>query len=343
MKGNNAMRKLRLTTLNITTLALAVVIAAFLLGAAQTKAADKHRFITIGSGGPKGVYHVVGKAICSLVEKENRRRSEEGGIGYRCRAPTTGGSVFNISQLAKRAMTFGVVSSVSHHHAYNGTLPDAVTPLPQLRSLFSIHSEPLRIVATQDSDVSSFRDLKGKRFKTGNPGSGFQVTIPLLLKAHGMSVDDFDEAVELTTTEQVKALCTGRIDAYLTGIGIPNAGDQKVAEECGARIIGLNTEADEKLVAESPFYAFVTIPKGTYATVTEDVRTFGGLATLVTRSDMDEAIVYDLVRSVMENIEDFRKMHPAFANLDPQKMMKDGLSAPLHPGAIKYYQEQGWM
>jgi TRAP transporter TAXI family solute receptor len=158
-----------------------------------------------------------------------------------------------------------------------------------------------------------------------------------------MTVDDFKVATELTSTEQSNALCDGKIDAFGYTVGVPNAGVAVATDGCDARIVNLNGPVEKELVDKFPYYAFATIPKGTYKTTDEDVTTFGVMATFVTSADVDEQTVYEVVRAVMENIEDFRNLHPAFANLDPQKMIKNGLSAPLHPGAIKYYKEKGWM
>ena len=136
---------------------------------------------------------------------------------------------------------------------------------------------------------------------------------------------------------------TSKIDAFGYTVGVPNSGVAQSTDGCGAYIIDLQTDAVKKLVADNPFYAWATIPKGTYKTSKKDVTTFGVMASFVTSADVPDELVYAVVRAVFENLDDFRKQHPAFANLDPKKMIVDGLSAPLHPGAIKYYKEKGLM
>ena len=138
-------------------------------------------------------------------------------------------------------------------------------------------------------------------------------------------------------------MCNGDIDAYGYTVGIPNSGVAQAADGCGATIINLNNDAVQRLVANNPFYAFATIPKGTYSTITEDVTTFGVMATFVTSADVSDDMVYQVVRSVFENFDAFRSLHPAFSNLTPEEMLTRGISAPFHPGAVKYYKEQGWM
>lgn len=302
------------------------------------------KFITIGTGGPTGVYFVVGNAICRMVHKEAAEGRKEGRKhGLRCAAPSTAGSIYNINAIKQGEFEFGVAQSDWQYHAYHGTSRFEGNKFDKLRAVFSIHPEPFQILTGKDSGIKSWEDLKGKRVNIGNPGSGQRGTFEVLMKAHGIDTSWFGQTTELTSTEQSGALCDGNIDAYGYTVGVPNAGVAQAADGCGAYIIDLQTDAVKKLVADNPYYAWATIPKGTYSTTDHDVTTFGVMATLVTSADVPEDVVYEVVRAVFENLDDFKKLHPAFAYLDPKKMIKDGLSAPIHPGALKYYKEKGWM
>jgi hypothetical protein len=321
---------------------LAVLVGAT-LAAPDSAEAQKKRFISIGTGGPTGVYFATGNAICRLVHKEaaeGRKKGRKHGI--RCSAPSTGGSTYNIGQIAQGELDFGVAQSDWQYHAVNCS-SKKVTCFKKLRAVFSVHAEPFHIIVSKNSNIITWADLKGKRVNIGNPGSGQRGTMEVLMTARGTSTSNFAQATELTSTEQSKALCDGKIDAYGYTVGVPNAGVAVATDGCGARIINLNSAAEQGLVNKFPYYAFATIPKGTYKTTMSDVTTFGVKATFVTSSDVDERTVYELTRAVMENIADFRKLHPAFRTLDPRRMIKDGLSAPLHRGAVKYYKEKGWM
>jgi TRAP transporter TAXI family solute receptor len=328
-----------------TGLALAFVAGVMTAGNAGVAEAAGKRFIAIGTGGPTGVYFATGNAICRLVHKEAAEGRKSGRKhGIRCSAPSTGGSNYNIGQILENELDFGVAQSDWQYHAYNGTSKWADKgPQKKLRAVFSVHPEPFHIIVGKDSGINSWDDLKGKRVNIGNPGSGQRGTMEVLMKAKGTKTSDFEAATELTSTEQSKALCDGKIDAYGYTVGVPNAGVAVATDGCDARIINLNGKEEHELVASHPYYAFATIPKGTYKTSDEDVTTFGVKATFVTSADTPTDVVYEVVRAVFENIEDMRKLHPAFANLDPKKMVKDGLSAPLHPGAMKYYKEKGLM
>ena len=331
--------------LSVSTLALAVAVGAFsLAGISPAEAKSKKTFISIGTGGPTGVYFVVGQSICRLVHKaaaEGRKTGRKHGI--RCSAPSTGDSNYNIGQIREGELDFGVAQSDWQFHAYNGSSKYKGKAFKKLRAVFSVHPEPYHIIVGKGSGIKSWADLKGKRFNIGNPGSGQRGTTEVLMDKYGTKKSDFKIATELTSTEQSKALCDGKIDAYGYTVGVPNAGVSMATDGCGARIINLKTSVEKGLVNNNPFYAFATIPKGTYKTTDSDVTTFGVMATFVTSADVPERVVYEVTRAVFENLGDFRKLHPAFKNLDPKLMIKNALSAPLHPGALKYYKEKGWM
>ncbi len=330
---------------SVSTLALAVAVGAFsLAGTSPAEAKSKKTFISIGTGGPTGVYFVVGQSICRLVHKaaaEGRKTGRKHGI--RCSAPSTGGSNYNIGQIREGELDFGVAQSDWQFHAYNGSSKYKGKAFKKLRAVFSVHPEPYHIIVGKGSGIKSWADLKGKRFNIGNPGSGQRGTTEVLMDKYGTKKSDFKIATELTSTEQSKALCDGKIDAYGYTVGVPNAGVSMATDGCGARIINLKTSVEKGLVNNNPFYAFATIPKGTYKTTDSDVTTFGVMATFVTSADVPERVVYEVTRAVFENLGDFRKLHPAFKNLDPKLMIKNALSAPLHSGALKYYKEKGWM
>ena len=328
----------------ISTISAALVL--FAVSSPFNSIAKSAEFFSIGTGGPTGVYFQVGNAVCKMVAKiQSAEHGRKKGTdkAYRCSAPSTGGSTYNIGQIMQGELQFGVAQSDWQYHAYNGTRPDKVKPYDKLRAVFSAHPEPFQIIARKGSKIKDWKSLKGKKVNIGNPGSGQRGTFEVLMEAHGVDTGYFGATSELTSSEQSGALCDKKIDAFGYTVGVPNAGVAQSTDGCGASIINLNTDAVKKLVADNPFYAFATIPKGTYKTSKKDVTTFGVMASVVTSAKVSDDMVYNVVRAVFENLDDFKKQHPAFANLDPKKMIKDGLSAPLHPGAAKYYKEKGLM
>lgn len=318
-----------LKTLSIAALASVAV-------AGSTLAED--RFITIGTGGQTGVYFVVGQSICKLV---NRGTKEH---GLKCTAPSTGGSIANINAIKAGDQDMGVAQSDWQHHAYNGTSKfEESGKFDKLRAVFSVHGEPFTVIARQDADISGFDDLKGKRVNIGNPGSGQRGTMEVLLDAKGMSTDDFSFASELKSSEQAAALGDNKVDAIVFTVGHPNGSIKEATTTVDANLVSVTGDAVDKLIEDNPFYAKATIPGGMYKGSDEDTTTFGVKATFVSSADVPDDVIYEVVKAVFENFKRFKKLHPAFANLKEEEMIADGLSAPLHPGAEKYYKERGWL
>ena len=201
----------------------------------------------------------------------------------------------------------------------------------------------MTVLARKEAGVTKFEDFKGKRFNVGNPGSGTRASMEELLGALGMKLSDFSLASELKADEHGAALCDNKIDGFFYSVGHPAANIQDPGTTCGAKLVPLTGPAVDKLVAGAPYYAKVTIPGGLYAGNPNPTPTYGVLATFVASTKTPDATVYELVKAVFENFDDFKKLHPAFAHLDPKEMIKNGNSAPLHPGAVKYYKEKGWM
>jgi len=312
--------------------------AAFAGALASAPAMAQQKFVTIGTGGVTGVYYAAGGAICRLMNKERARH------GIRCSVESTGGSVFNINTIRAGELDFGVAQSDVQYNATKGLKQfEKDGAFKELRSVFSVHPEPMTVLARKEAGVKKFEDFKGKRFNIGNPGSGTRASMDELLGALGMKLADFSLASELKADEHGAALCDNKIDGFFYSVGHPAANIQDPVTTCGAKLIPLTGAAVDKLVAGAPYYAKVSIPGGLYAGNPEPTQTYGVLATFVTSSKVADATVYEMVKAVFENFDDFKKLHPAFAHLDPKDMIKNGNSAPLHPGAVKYYKEKGWM
>ncbi len=316
-------------------LAIAAALAA---GMASAPAVAQQKFVTIGTGGVTGVYYAAGGAICRLMNKDRAKH------GIRCSVESTGGSVFNVNTIKAGELDFGVAQSDVQYNATKGEKQFAKDgPFTELRSVFSVHPEPMTVVARKEANIKKFEDFKGKRFNIGNPGSGTRASMEELLTALGMTTSDFSLASELKADEHGAALCDNKIDGFFYGVGHPAANIQDPITTCGAKLVPLTGPAIDKLVAGAPYYAKVNIPGGLYAGNPDPTPTYGVLATFVTSSKVPDETVYQLVKAMFDNFDDFKKLHPAFAHLDPKDMIKNGNSAPMHPGAAKYYKEKGWM
>jgi TRAP transporter TAXI family solute receptor len=323
------MSKLAMTTVSCFVLALCAVPGES--GAEQT-------FVTIGTGGVTGVYYPTGGAICRLVNKGKKEH------GIRCSVESTGGSVYNINAIAGGELDMGVAQSDVQFQAFKGTGKFQESGAnAKLRAVFSVHPEPFNVVARTDSGIKSFTDLKGKRVNIGNPGSGQRNTMEAVMQKFGWTNDDFKLASELKAAEQSAALCDNKVDAIVYVVGVPNGSIKEATTACDAVMVNVQGKEIDEIIAANPYYSAATIPGGTYRGTDADTQTFGVRATFVSSTDVPAEVIYEVTKAVFENFDEFKKMHPAFANLKKEEMLKAGLSAPLHDGAVKYYKEAGLM
>lgn len=320
------------------TLAVSAAAAGLAAGVGMSTPATASEFITIGTGGVTGVYYPTGQSICRLVNKNRKSH------GVRCSAESTGGSVYNINTIRAGELDMGVAQSDWQFHAYNGTSKfKDQGPFKELRAVFSVHPEPVSIVARKDSGVKTVDDLAGKRVNIGNPGSGTEATWGVMWGAMGKSKSDLKLAAQMKSAETPSALCDNKIDAFFWLVGNPAALNKEAATTCDVTFAVVDNDAIKKLIADNPYYRTATIPGGMYRGNPDDIKTFGVGATFVSSTRTPDKTVYEVVKSVFGNFKQFKKMHPAFGVLKESEMIQDALSAPLHGGAVKYYKERGWM
>ncbi len=309
--------------------------AAAALAIGMGTASAQQQFVTIGTGGVTGVYYPAGGAICRLV---NQGRAEH---GIRCSAESTGGSVFNVNTIREGELDFGVVQSDVQFNALNGIEQfDGDGEFEELRAVFSLHPEPFTVLAHPDSDIETFEDILGKRVNVGNPGSGQRAFVEILMDEYGWTMDDFALASELPSREQAAALCDNRVDAILFTVGHPTGSIAEPVSTCNAQLVPVTGDVPERLAEETPYYFAATIPAGMYNN-DEDIQTLGVGATFVSSTNTPDDAVYEVVKAVFENFEEFKALHPAFEVLERETMVEALLSAPLHDGARRYYEEAG--
>ncbi len=296
--------------------------------------------VTIGTGGQTGVYYQVGQSVCKLVKKAD--------VGLNCVAPSTAGSVANINAIKVGDQQFGVAQSDWQYHATHGTSKFADQgPDEKIRSVFSIYPEPFTVVARKDSGIKTYKDLKGKRVNIGPESSGFRGTMEEIMNGLGWTKRDLRLAAEMKPAEAPKALCDNKLDAFVYAVGHPNAAISEAATTCDVVLVPLTDEetkkVTDKLIADFDYYSPAVIKGGLYRGNEQDTQTFGVGATFVTYSDVPEDVVYNITKVIFENFNEFKKLHPAFANLKEEDMVNNLRSAPLHSGAEKYYKEKGWL
>jgi TRAP transporter TAXI family solute receptor len=319
---------------SLLSVAAAAVVAIGGVSLHATEASAQQRDILIGGGSVTGVYYQVALQTCQIMNKHS-------GGKYNCVGRPALGSVFNVNAVNRGLLDFGVAQSDRNWQATNGTADWDGKPVGKLRSVFSAHPEAVLLVTRTDTGIKSVGDLKGKTVNIGNPGSGQRGNAMDLLPLYGIDPDKDIKAEGLQQGEASRALVDRKIDAFVYTVGMPSAAIEEPANSTQIDILDINSDAIKKFISDKPYYVLAQYPAGIVKGV-DAFETYAVKATVVTSADVEDQVVYDYVKTVFENLEELKGTHAAFRILKPADMLK-GLSAPLHPGAAKYYKEKGLM
>ncbi|NIM26798.1 MAG: TAXI family TRAP transporter solute-binding subunit [Gammaproteobacteria bacterium] len=316
--------------------ALVALILAVAVVPPRASAAD----LVIGAGTTAQVHTSVGRAICRLIRNATP--------GTTCEVAEVEGRhaaepLAVLSGVRNNAIEIGIVQSDWQFHAFQGSGPVEFMDVrfDNLRSLFSLHGELFTVIARRDSGIETLDDLAGKRINIGNPGSSQRVIMDMVMNSKGWTRKSFQFTDELSDGEQLLALCHNRVQAVVSVVSHPNERISKALELCDAEIVPVSGVEIDKLVANSRFLAASEVTMGVYGEHGELIPTFGVMVTAVTSSDLDEETAYSVVKTVFDNLGSMKRLHRALGNLLPGRMITSGLSAPLHPGAARYYREKG--
>ncbi len=298
--------------------------------------APKTTLVTIGTGGITGVYYPTGGAIAKIV---NQKKDH---YGIRCTVESTPGSVFNVNAVMEGDLQFGVVQSDRQYQAINGLAEwKDKGKQADLRAVFSVHPESVSLVAAVDAGINSILNLKGKRVNIGNPGSGQRQNAIDALEAVGIDYKSDLNAESINAAEAPGLLQDGRIDAFFYTVGHPSGAIREATT--GARKVRFaSITGIDALLGKYPYYAKSVIPAKLYpgAVNAGDVETFGVKATLITSAKTADDVVYAVTKEVFDNFEELKSLHPAYAVITKESML-EGLSAEIHPGAMRYFNEAG--
>lgn len=304
-------------------------IVASLVIASSTLCAKE--FISIGTGGMTGTYYPVGGAICRLVNMNK---------DMKCSVQSTGASVYNVNNVLKGELNFGFVQSDVVYDKYNGTGKFEGQGDQNLRAVLSIYPEMLAFVVSKESGIKSYNDLSGKNINVGNPGSGNEVTGLIVFDAYKFDVKDLRHRGVLTAQECPMALKDKKIDGYFYVVGHPTANITDAANSLPIDLVGIDNPQIDELLAKYPYFAKGTIPANLYEGVDHDTQTIGVKAVLVASKDQSDSSVRAVVKAILDNFDEYKKLHPAL-NLVTKESLVEGLSAPLHPAAEAEFKEAG--
>lgn len=315
---------------------IAAVLGVALAFSGAGRAEAKTTFITIGTGGITGVYYPTGGAIAKIVNAKKDK------YNIRATVESTGASVFNINAIMSGDLEFGIAQADRQYQAYNGLSEWEGKPQKDLRAVFALAPEAVTFVAAEDAGIKTLADAKGKVINLGNPGSGNRQNAIDVLQAAGINIEKDLKGEGIKAADAPRMVQDGRIDGFFYTVGHPNGNiKEATAGKRKCRIVSIPDIAP--LTKAFPYYSLTHIDMSQYPEATnkdEDVTTVGMLATLVTSAKVPDDVVYAVTREIFENLDEFKKLHPALAGLTREGML-EGLTAPLHPGAEKYYKEAG--
>jgi uncharacterized protein len=294
-------------------------------------AAQAQEQLSIATGGTGGVYYPIGGGLAEIINAQVE--------GFSATAEVTGASVENMGLIATGDADLALALADTVAQAYTGTGRFEGQQLEMVRGLASVYANMVRIVALESSGITSLADLTGRRVSVGAPGSGTEVNAAAILEANGLTYDDIDEQ-RLNFNETADALANGDIDAGFWSVGAPTSSILNLATTNRIVIIELSDEELAAAQAADPTFARTTLPGGSYPGIDDDITVLGVPNVLVVSSEMSDDLAYAITRAMFENIADLQAVHPA-ANETTVEFTMTATPVPLHPGAIRYYEEIG--
>ena len=287
--------------------------------------------LSIATGGTGGVYYPMGGGLAEVINNHV--------AGYSATAEVTGASVENMGLIATGDADLAIGLADTVVQAYSGTGRFEGQQLPMVRGLASLYANMIHIVALESAGIRSLQDLRGKRVSIGAPGSGTEVNAGAILEANGITYDDIDEQ-RLNFNETADALANGDIDAGFWSVGAPTSSIMNLSTTQRIVIIALSEAEIDAAMAANDTFAKTTLVGGTYNDVDADIAVLGILNVLTVSSEMPDYLAYSLTKAMFENIADMQAVHPA-ANQTTVEFTLAATPVPLHPGAIRYFEEIG--
>ena len=305
-----------------------VALAAVFTGCGGDNAAEK-KFLNIGTGGTAGTYYPIGGAMAEILNKDIP--------GMNASAQSTGASVANINMLKDGSVDLAIVQNDITYYAVNGTEMFKDKKVDGLKGIATLYPETCQAVTLDSSGIKSIADLKGKKVAVGAMGSGVEANARQIMEAYGITYNDI-QVQYLSFAEAASALKDGNIDVAFLTAGYPTSAVQDIASQHKVRLLPVDADKADALIAKYPFYTKTKIPAGTYAGFDEDVPAVSVMAMLVANDKVDDKLGYAITKALFTNLDRLHAAHSAAKAILKEKAL-EGMSLPVNAGAEKFFKE----
>ncbi|MGK0255726.1 MAG: TRAP transporter TAXI family solute receptor [Arcobacteraceae bacterium] len=301
-----------------------------LLFLVTTTSLISREFITFGTGEVDGTYYPIGQSICKLI---NTKQSQ-----IRCSVESTYGSIYNINAIKNEEFNLGISQSDTIYHAIYGETIFKSNKNKKLRSVIAVYSELLTFIVNKQSQIKDISDIKGKRISTGNKNSGSELTTLGIFKEYKIKRTDLLQMSSLKSTDTADALRDNQIDGYFFMVGHPTQNIKDAIESLDISIVPIKGKIIDQFLVKNPYFSKAFISGNLYDGINESIETIGAKSIIISSTDVSEELVYTFVKLIMENFDEFKKLHVVLENITKESLLQ-GLVAPQHKGAIKYFKE----
>ena len=288
-------------------------------------------YMSIATGGTTGTYYAVGGALAAAVTKGGK---------IQCTAETGNASVANVNLIATKGIEIAFVQNDITYWAYNGELMFQGKPLKNIRAVASLYPEHIQVVVAKDAGIKSIADLKGKRVGVGAPGSGVEGDVQAIFKVAGLTYKDLKKADFLDFAATTSRFKDNQIDAGFVVAGYPTASIMDLTTTKDVDLLSFDDAFLAKLHKVYPYFVASTIPANTYKGIDKVTKTPAVMAILITNDAVPADQVYEFLTAMFDNLKDIAAVHAKGKEITLKGAL-DGHTAPLHPGAEKFYKEKG--
>jgi len=289
-----------------------------------------NEFITLGTGEENGTYYPVGLSMCKFINQQQKE--------IKCSVESTYGAIYNINAVLNQEFNFGISQSDTIYHAINNEMNFVDVKTKKLRSIISIYPELLTFIVNQKSNIKTIKEIKDKRINIGSPYSGSELSTLEVLKKYNIQRSDLSLASSLDAMDTADALRDNKIDGYFFMVGHPTQNIKDAIESLAISIIPIRGKEIDDLINEKNYFTKSFIDATLYDEIDKSIETIGTKSVIVSSADVSEELVYKFVKIIMDNFEEFKKSHQVYKNLS-KKSLLEGLVAPQHKGAMKYFIE----